>query len=204
MSQNSAQKAIRITKTIIGILLCIALLPLLVVNITIIVNSYVNPDKVPSFMGYKPFIVLSDSMNPVISAGDLVITRETDTEALQAGDIISYRSGDSVVTHRIVDITETDGARSFTTKGDANNTADKKPVDESMVEGATMMVIPKLGNMAMFMQTPSGMLICIGIPVLLFVGYDILRRRRYDRAKRQRTIELERELELIRGQIKLN
>lgn len=200
MKKLLSQKAIKVVKTTVGILLCVALIPLLVANITIIINSYVNPDEVPSFLGYKPFIVLSDSMNPVINSGDLVITKETEAGALNVGDIISYRSGDSVVTHRIAEITETDGALSFITKGDANNTEDGKPVSADMVEGTTLSILPKLGNVALYMQTPVGMLVCIGIPVLLLVGYDIIRRRRYDREEQKKTLELEKELERLRTQ----
>lgn len=200
MKKLLSQKAIKVVKTTVGILLCVALIPLLVANITIIINSYVNPDEVPSFLGYKPFIVLSDSMNPVINSGDLIITKETEAGALNVGDIISYRSGDSVVTHRIAEITETDGALSFITKGDANNTEDGKPVSADMVEGTTLSILPKLGNVALYMQTPVGMLVCIGIPVLLLVGYDIIRRRRYDREEQKKTLELEKELERLRTQ----
>lgn len=190
--------------TIIGIILCLLMIPVLVVNITIIIKSYVDPDKVPGFLGYKPFIVLSDSMNPGIQTGDLVLSRETDTGKLTVGDVVTYRVGDSVVTHRIVGITDKDGALSFTTRGDANNADDTNPVDATMIEGRVLINIPKLGNAALFMQTPAGMLICIGIPVLLLVGYDILRRRRYDKEKRLRTSELEKELELMRAQVKTN
>jgi signal peptidase len=204
MNNRTVVKKARWVITIIGIILCLTLVPVLIVNITIIVKSYVNPDKVPSFMGYKPFIVLSDSMNPGISAGDLVLTKEADTDTLKVGDIISYRVGDSVITHRITGITERDGALSFNTKGDANTSDDAKPIDETMIEGTMLLNIPKFGNVALFMQTPAGMLICIGVPVLLLVAYDILRRRRYDQEKHKKTIELEKELELMRGQIKLN
>jgi signal peptidase len=204
MNNRTVVKKARWLITVIGIILCLTLVPVLIVNITIIVKSYVNPDKVPSFMGYKPFIVLSDSMNPGISAGDLVLTKEADTDTLKVGDIISYRVGDSVITHRITGITEKDGTLSFTTKGDANDADDAKPIDATMIEGTMLLNIPKFGNVALFMQTPAGMLICIGVPVLLLVAYDILRRRRYDQEKHKKTIELEKELELMRGQIKLN
>jgi signal peptidase len=172
----------------------------LIINMTIIIKSYVKPNDVPSFMGYKPFIVLSDSMNPDIKAGDLVLTKEPDSASLKVGDVISYRVGDSVITHRIADITETDGVKSFITRGDANNADDTEPITESQIEGALLLTIPNLGNTALFMQTPIGMLVCIGIPVLLLVAYDIIRRRRYDREKQKKTLELEKELERMRAQ----
>ena len=46
----------------VGIVLCVVFIPLLLINVTLIVKSYTNPNDVPDFMGYKPFIVLSGSM----------------------------------------------------------------------------------------------------------------------------------------------
>ncbi len=202
-SPNPTRVIRRIT-TAIGIILCVVLIPILIVNITIIVKSYVYPDKVPSFLGYKPFIVLSDSMNPGINSGDLVLVKETSPSSLKTGDIIAYREGDSVVTHRIVGITEADGTLQFTTKGDANNVDDANTVNSENIEGSYLLDIPKLGNAALYLQTPVGMLICIGIPVLLLVAYDIIRRRRYDLEKQKATKELEKELERMREQVQPN
>ena len=56
----------------VGIALCVVFVPLLLINVTLIVKSYTSPDKVPDFLGYKPFIVLSGSMEPSIMTGDMV------------------------------------------------------------------------------------------------------------------------------------
>ena len=96
-------------KTIIVIILLILLLPIIIVNSVIIVNSYMNPDKIPSFCGWKPFIVLSGSMETQIKTGDLVIVKETDNEKLKEGDIIAFRNNAVVVTHRIVEKIEDEG-----------------------------------------------------------------------------------------------
>ena len=52
--------------TVVGIILCIILVPILVVNVTMIVKSYTNPDEYPSFAGYNLMIVLSPSMEDTI------------------------------------------------------------------------------------------------------------------------------------------
>ena len=92
--------------TIFCIILLIIMLPILIVNGVILINSYMYPDKIPSFFGYKPFIVLSGSMEPTINTGDLAISKEIDTSTLKVGDIISFKIKDNiVVTHRIVEIT---------------------------------------------------------------------------------------------------
>ena len=134
-------------------------------------------------------------MNPLIKSGDIVLVREIAPNRLAQGDIIAYKEGKSVVTHRIVKITEADGSRQFVTKGDNNNTDDVSPIKEDMVEGLYLLDIPKLGNGAMFMQTPVGIIIFVALPLTLFILYDILRRSFVERPKQKRTTELEKEIE---------
>jgi len=75
----------------VGIALCVVFVPLLLINVTLIVKSYTSPDKVPDFLGYKPFIVLSGSMEPSIMTGDMVFVKETDPDSLKVGDVIEVR-----------------------------------------------------------------------------------------------------------------
>ena len=44
--------------TVLGTVLCVILVPVLVVNLTLIAKSYMNKDEVPSVGGYLPLIVL--------------------------------------------------------------------------------------------------------------------------------------------------
>lgn len=162
---------------ITGVLVCIILLPILIMNITIVVKSYISPNEVPDFFGIKPFIVVTGSMEDTINSGDLVITKAVDPATLEVGDIISYREGESVITHRIVEFTEEEGEAAFITQGDANNAEDSNPVLYSQVEGTYLFRLSGLGNLAMYMQTPVGMLVFIGIPICCFILYDVIRRR---------------------------
>lgn len=186
----------------ITILICIVLVPILIANLTIIVKSFTRPDEVPGFLGYKPFIVLSGSMEPVFDLGDLVLVRETQPESLQVGDIISFREGESVITHRVKEIIEEEGQRKFVTKGDNNNVEDRIAVTENKLEGRYLFKVSGLGNFAIFMQTPMGMLIFIALPLTAFILYDISRRHFQDRRERKRTNELEEELSRVKQQMK--
>lgn len=192
---------VRIIPSIIGVIISLILIPLLVMNLTIIVKSYINPDEVPGFFGIKPFIVSTGSMEGTINIGDLVITKEVDPATLEVGDIISYKEESSVITHRIIAMTEKDGELAFTTKGDANNTEDDNPVTYSQVEGIYLFRIARLGNLAMFMQTPVGMIVFIGIPICCFILYDIIRRRIQTKKEMKKEDELQAELDRLRSQI---
>ena len=157
------------TKTIIITILLILLLPILIINGVIIINSYINPDKIPSFFGWKPFIVLSGSMETQINTGDLVIVKETENTNLNEGDIIAFKNGDTVITHRIVERIEEEGKLQYKTKGDNNNVTDDWYVEPDNIEGIYKFKISKLGNVAMFIQTPIGTITCLSIPIILII-----------------------------------
>ena len=80
-------------KKVVSIIILIILIPILFVNGVILVNSFIHPDEIPSFFGWKPFIVLSGSMETEIDAGDVAVVRETDTASLKKGDIILMHNG---------------------------------------------------------------------------------------------------------------
>lgn len=189
----------RIT-TVIGVVLCVVFIPLLLINVTLIVKSYTNPNQVPDFMGYKPFIVLSGSMEPEIMTGDMVLVRNTDAGNLQKGDVIAFKSGEAVITHRIIDVTTENGEVRYQTQGDANDSPDQTMVRPVDVEGIYRSRIPGMGNAAMFMQTTTGMIIFVVCPLLLFIIWDIIRRRLQGRKEVSRARELELELERLKAE----
>lgn len=206
MSQTSTKKTADQKQkllTIIGTILCLILLPILIVNITLIVKSYIHADEVPSVGGKFPMIVLTDSMYPEIESGDLIICNTARAEEIAEGDVISFYdpmgNGTSVVTHRVLEIVKEDGKISFRTKGDNNNTEDQTLVPGDSLIGIYQIRIPKVGHVAMFMQTTTGLMVCVVLPIVLLVGYDMLRRRKYEKAQKQDTDALLAELEALRA-----
>jgi len=199
--KNSAATKKDKVLTGIGIALCVILLPILIINCTLIVKSYVNKDEVPTFGGYCPLIVLTESMDPIIKSGDLIICESIDPKEVKVGDIISFfdpeGNGTSIVTHQVIEILE-DGT--FRTKGTNNNTEDSLPVPLENFVGIYRSRIAGAGNIALFLQSTPGLIICIGLPIILIVGFDFLRRRKYEKAKQQDTDALLAELEALRAQ----
>lgn len=190
--------------TIVGTVLCILLIPILVMNITLIIKSYTSEDKISDIGGFLPLIVLTDSMYPTIQSGDLVICKTAEAEDIQVGDIIAYfdpaGNKDNVVTHRVIEVTTEDGKLAFRTQGDANNTPDELAVSADDLVGIYRTRIAGAGNIAMFLQSSTGLIVCVVIPLLLLVGYDIIRRRIYEKQKKQDTEAMQRELEELRAQ----
>lgn len=163
-------------KKAIKIIIITILAIILLINISIIVQTKLKPNLVPNIFGFKPFIVLSGSMESKINVGDLVFVKEINPNELKVGDIIAFRdSEDIVTTHRIVEIETKDNELCFVTKGDANNANDDGIVYSNMVEGKYQTKIAKLGNAILFIQEPVGfvvMLMSIFIVCLLVYSYQ--------------------------------
>ena len=189
---------------IVGTILCVILIPILAINVTLIAKSYMNTEEVPSIGGILPLIVLTDSMYPEIHSGDLIICHTEDAENVKEGDIISFfdpaGNGTSIVTHRVTEVTTEGGELAFRTKGDANNVEDSMPVPADKLVAVYRNRIPNMGNVAMFMQTTQGLIICVVCPILLLVGYDMIRRRKYEKSSKEDTDALLRELAELRAQ----
>jgi signal peptidase len=82
-------------------------------------------------------------MNPMLQAGDLVLTVDVAPEEIAVGDIIRFRSGEVDILHRVVEIRNAGGLE-FITRGDANNVNDP-PLPASAVEGRVVRILPGLG-----------------------------------------------------------
>ncbi len=191
--------------TVIGVVLCVILIPIVIINCTLIAKQFLGKDKVPSVGGVFPMIVLTDSMAGTFDGGSLLFCKTADAKDIKVGDIICYfdpsGNGTTTTTHRVKEIqTDDAGNISFITKGDANNTEDKLPVPASKLVGTYWFHIAGLGSVAMFMQTTPGLIIFVIVPILLLVIYDIIRRRLYDRQKDSETSALEEELRVLRAQ----
>lgn len=188
-------------KKVVSIIILIILIPILFLNGVILVNSFIHPDEIPSFFGWKPFIVLSGSMETEIYAGDVAVVKETDISSLKKGDIIAFKSGDIVITHRIYDIIQDDGQVKYITKGDNNNAEDNGYVSPEQIEGIYQFKISRLGNLAMFVQTPVGMIVCLSIPFIILVLLQLVdskRNQKYIEEKGNKQKIMEEEIERLK------
>lgn len=190
--------------SVLGTVLCLILAPILILNVSLIIRSFTAPNEVPRVGKWLPLVVMTDSMYPEIHSGDLIICQVKDAEEVQVRDVISFfdpaGNGTSVVTHRVIEIKNEDGRIAFITQGDANNTADARPVPAEKLVGVYHARIAGVGNVIMFMQTTQGLLLCVVLPIVLLMGYDMLRRRKFEKTKQQDTDALMRELEELRAQ----
>ena len=107
-------------KNILSIFIYIIIIPIILYNIFLIIMSIIKPDETPSFLGIKTFVIISGSMEPNLNIGDIVLIKQTNEEQIKVNDIISYREGQNVITHRVIEITQEDKKKKYITKGDVN------------------------------------------------------------------------------------
>lgn len=190
--------------TVIGSIMCVILVPILIINLTLIFKSFANKEEVPSIGGYFPLIVLTDSMYPEIESGDLIICHTKDVDEVVANDIIAFfdpaGDGSTIVTHRVIEVVEENGDSYFKTKGDFNNTEDRLLVEEKDLVGVYQSKISGAGNIAIFMQSTTGLIVCVVIPIILLIGYDFVRRKMYEKNKENDNAALMAELEALRAE----
>ena len=175
--------------SIIGIVLCAILCISLILNVVIIIKGAINEKRPPSIFGLTPMVVGDDSMSGDekghLEEGDFIIAAKKKPEKLKVGDVISfvedenYRVGKPAIAihQRIYDIREEGGERVFITKADTEKEENRFKTSDEEVIGKVFFRLPALGSFMLFLQKPIGMIICVGLPILAFIIYDIIRRK---------------------------
>ena len=143
-------------------------------------NSLVG-NQLPMPFRYGAAVVLSGSMEPELSEGDLIVVKKTNK--YNENDIVVFQEGNLLVTHRIISI---DG-ETITTKGDANNTPDE-PISVTAVKGKVLFWIPFVGNIVRFLKTPVGT-ICIIAAAIAIIELPHRNKKQKDDEERHKILE---------------
>jgi signal peptidase I len=147
-----------------------------VLTIAVAIGSRTSADGQRVVFGQPVMTIISGSMTPTIAVGDIVV--DAPVTAAQAshfhvGQIISFRAAPGspeIITHRIVAVRVQDGAVSYITKGDANNSADSTPRSASDVIGLYRFSIPRGGYVLVAMHTPRVIVMLLASALLWIVA----------------------------------
>jgi len=103
-------------------------------------------------LGFKPAVVVSGSMQPLIEVGDVVFIVQARADDIRVGDVIGYVSARGLIVHRVVGYEYINNKKFLVTKGDANNAPDAVPVHPMQVVGKYAGKIPKVGMVVIFIR----------------------------------------------------
>lgn len=121
-------------------------------------------------------VIEGNSMEPELSAGDLVLVRDKDS--YEVGDVVAYRSGElnRLVLHRVIE----QNGPAFTLQGDNNDFVDSAHPTEEQIAGKLAVTIPKAGTLVSRLKSPTGYAILFGLTGLTLVSARRARRRHSD------------------------
>ena len=143
--------AAAVLSNVVGIFLIVLVLLLMV------------PSLLPRIMGYQTYNVISGSMEPELPVGCLVLVKAISPEMVKEDDIIVFHRGDSIITHRVVEVQKEE--RQFITKGDANESRDTTPIPYQDLVGIVTHHYAGLGRLMGFLSSVPGKILLIGFVI---------------------------------------
>lgn len=129
---------------------------------------------VPRVMNGVPLTVLTGSMEPTYAPGDMVVSVPQESYAI--GDVVTFQpvSGDpTLVTHRVVGISQRPDSVEYITQGDANG-AEDAPIVAEQVMGKVLYHVPYVGHVANSLgRHGETVLLVAGGGLLLYGVYSV-------------------------------
>ena len=150
------------------LLLSIILIVILVLNIAVICMGKAVGSSVLNKMPIAMIPVLSDSMKPDLKSGDAILTKQTDYDDIQVGDVIVYSRDNDLIVHEVI----AKQGDYLITKGKANPVADN-PVTREEYRTRVQFKIPLLGGIWRISSKPLNFLLFSVLIILLLFGDKI-------------------------------
>lgn len=155
LNKNNTDK--RASKIIGAVIYSVIIAVLLVIVAYSIAVKVLN--ITPMFSYYT---ILSNSMNPTASKGDMVFVINTDFNSLQQGDIITFLTdinldgNKETVTHYFADYNTIDGKTYIQTHRENSAALDSWLISPEELIGKTVLILPKMGKYSEFLRSPIG------------------------------------------------
>lgn len=146
--------------------------------IFIIIGTLFIPEQTAKFIGYRGYIVLSDSMEPRISTGSLVITKVLDqTAPIEPNQIITFKANrfgeDILLTHYFKEVEVEENVTYYRTQAELANQYDNYHTVRSDIVGQYVMHVPFIGKFILFYQSKFGMLVLAEYLIIFLVNLTL-------------------------------
>ena len=135
--------------------------------------------KNPTVFGYQFYVIVSPSMEPQLSVGDVILSKKYTDQPIEEGDVITFLGTEGslrgkVVTHQVIKVEEINGNTSITTKGLANNVEDPQ-ITKSDVLSVMEYKTVVFGFIYRLITSTPGFIFLILLPLLSLIASEIYR-----------------------------
>lgn len=178
MKKAKVSKIISVILTAFTVIIVIFSLILIIIS-----ASAKRKGEVPQLFGVMFFMVITDSMEPDISAGDLIYATKISPIEIEEGDDIIFYSQEPryrgmLIVHRVVEIKEEDGVHLFYTKGINTLGRDEYPTSE--VLGIYKGKFSLLGVLVGVFQSKLNIFIIFAVIVFLLIAVGQVKKITYE------------------------
>jgi len=128
--------------------------------------------------GYRPFTVLTGSMEPTLAPGDVVVVKEMSPLDARIGGIVTFSDPEATgktITHRVRSIKARGSKIDFQTEGDANNAVEHWTVARGDKIGKVTGRIPLVGHALVFLTGGTVRVLLLGVPLMLVAAAGLWR-----------------------------
>lgn len=177
MIQTMIKKINKFFFYIVNILSVIIIASAVIILLTVVLTK---SGEAPNVFGYSAFRVLTGSMEPAIETDSLILVRRIAPSEVKKDDIISFYSkdpshGGAVNTHRVISVEQDGELWYYTTKGDANQIADKYIVTSNELIGKVIFTSHPLGIFVRLLANPLVFIPVILIPLFVILLSNLIR-----------------------------
>ncbi len=164
-------------KKIINIITTVILIALIVLVAMMFFARFSG--KSPSVFGLHFYRVATDSMEPTLMVGDVIVVKETPADDIAKDDIVTYKAlvgemAGQEITHRVVTDPEVrDGRYTYQTQGDASGAPLDPKITYDQVVGKFECKLPIIDKLYSFFLTPFGLITVVALIIVLF-GYELI------------------------------
>ena len=127
----------------------------------------------PSLFGFSMLRVETQSMEPELKVGNIILVKKVDPATLKKGDVITYYGQEppvngKLITHQISEEPRVEnGKYYFITKGLANTLSDPE-FDDSQLYGKVVYKVPLIGTLYDFFSSPFGLIAFVVVMLIAF------------------------------------
>ena len=124
------------------------------------------------------FTVLSGSMEPTISTGDVIVVKTISPLEAKVGDVVSFRdpeNAERLLSHRVIQMRVMPEGVAFVTKGDANTGVERWQIARNGTIGKAEYHVPKIGYLTNRLGSKFGRLAFLVLPLILLAGLELRR-----------------------------